>query len=251
MYLVKTQIINAKCGGSIEVVSEKSKAFEPTHLQILVNEKYSNNNYYLSFVEISNITIMGTPQLVNFDGATNSTVRGNSLVFSKEIPVGFGIFGAHNGQGLNIEVVNPHDKDVEVTVLIKGEPSEYDSIGYDVNPSRDFLFNHFQLKAASTNKILINNISRFSSGDSFKFNKFQLICFRSNTLDFDYPYIKNLMVNGESQFENIEDVHLNSTLFKELRNLNLKEFISNNKGTYITLENPSDYELNCYMTLAK
>lgn len=245
MYICKSKIINPHDSDFIEILSEKSPTFKPTHLQIHTN--YKENNIYSSYVQLCNITVMGEPQLINFDGIANIRSRGNSLVFDRELPVNFSVFGSSPGQGLTIQIVNPHDIDVEVNLLLKGESSSEDLLGTHIGPSRRYLFNHFDLKASSTTKIPLNSVTR--SGVKFKSNEFQLLCFKSKTDEWAYPYIDNIMINGESQFENIDEMNLNSIFFKELRSFEMKFFPSHGKGTFITLRNPYDHDLDCYITM--
>lgn len=143
MYLIKTQTIPCATIGYIELLAEKSEAFRPTHLQILVKEKFTNKT---SFVQICNITVIGEPQLVNFDGVTLIRSRGNSLTFKKETLVNFGVFGASQGQGLTFQLLNPHQKEVEVTVIVRGESSSSDLYGQRKDPI-NYLFHRFQLKS--------------------------------------------------------------------------------------------------------
>lgn len=246
MYLTKTQTIAPESLHYIELLSEKSESFRPTHIQILVNS-LNNLNDFSSYVEICNISVMGDPQFINYDGVTNIRSRGNSLTFKKILPIDFSTFGASAGQGLSISVFNPHLKEVEVNILLKGNPGSSDNLGERGELSRRYLFNHFKLDHG-INNIPLNNITRSGSG-KFKCSELQLLSFKTNSNDSLNPIIRNIMVAGESQFENLEDIKLNSIFFEELREFEMKELHFHGKGTYITLENPYDYELNCYMTM--
>lgn len=243
MYLTQSKIIKAESFSYIELLAEKSESFKPTHMQILVNNP--NSNCLSSYVELCNCTVMGDPQFTNSDGILNIRSRGNSLVFKKMLSVDFSVFGTHVGQGLQLELYNPHYHELEVTVLLKAN----DLLGsrFVSDKTIKYLFNHFQLKSSSIVKVPLNNITR--SGATFKCSNLQINSFKCNSEEIVYPYIKNIFCNGESQFENIDDIKLNSIFFEKLRDFEMKEFPSHGKGTYITLENPYDYDVNCYMTL--
>lgn len=247
MYLATSKIIPSRRTSSIEILAEKSVAFCPNSLQIKVNNEKDNSSK--SFLEICNVTIIGEPQLINFDGVTNTTNRGNSLVFDEELPINWNIFGASPGQGLNIEVFNPHYYDVRINILLKGEADDDNNLLGTPNKSEKsekFLFNHFRLDPLISTKVPLNIENRYGK---FQCTKFQLLCFKFGTDEYEYPYIENIMINGEYQFENVDNINLNSVFFEKLKDFKMKPFTMFSRGTYLTLKNPCEHELDCYLTM--
>ena len=74
-----------------------------------------------AIVEIAHITVMGAPQLVNFNGMRDPSMRGLSLLFkqSQEF-IDFATFGAYNGQGLVFDLINPNNYSVSVSIILSG-----------------------------------------------------------------------------------------------------------------------------------
>ena len=103
-----------------------SGAFFPQSMQMIVKNAKTKEN---SFVEICNITVMGDPQLIGFNGKTDKRQRGTSLTFKEQQDVDFAVFGSSDGQGLTFNFANPHSFDVEVTIILVGLSVEVNRIG--------------------------------------------------------------------------------------------------------------------------
>lgn len=116
-YICKDITINANCAASVEVLAP-IEGFLPKTLQMIVKNSETNQD---AVVEIANINVMGDPQLVNFNGMRNSSMRGLSLVFSQSQDfVDFVTFGAYNGQGLVFDLINPNNYSVNVSIILSG-----------------------------------------------------------------------------------------------------------------------------------
>lgn len=100
---------------------------KPDKLQILVKSlKFGKEKY----VELSNVVIMGRPQLITYNGLTNSNERGNSLIFKNYLDISdWGVFGTSQGQGLLFDFVNPFDEKLKVSIVLKGYRSSDDKLG--------------------------------------------------------------------------------------------------------------------------
>jgi len=103
-----------------------SRAFFPHLMQMIVRNAKTKED---SFVEICNVTVMGDPQLINFNGKTDKRQRGTSLVFKEAQNVDFAVFGASDGQGLAFNFANPHSFDIEVTIILIGISVETNKVG--------------------------------------------------------------------------------------------------------------------------
>lgn len=100
---------------------------KPDKLQILVKSlKFGKEKY----VELANATIMGDPQLITYNGLTNSIERGHSLIFKNYMDISdWGVFGTSQGQGLSLDFVNPFDDKLKVSIVLKGYRSSTDKLG--------------------------------------------------------------------------------------------------------------------------
>jgi len=109
--------------GEIELNPERCSALKPESLEIRAFDEKGNETW----VEILNIVVLGDPQLVNFDGETQSLNRGSSWFFKIERLVNFKTIGSREGQGLYIYLNS--DKKVSVYVKIKGSIASKEEIG--------------------------------------------------------------------------------------------------------------------------
>ncbi len=116
-YIVKNLTVAPNVASSVELLSSHKGFFAKTLMMIVVNRATLEN----SIVEIANITVMGDPQLVGFNGCTDSSLRGSSLLFFEQQNwINFSIFGAYNGQGLTFYLVNPNDYEISVSIILGG-----------------------------------------------------------------------------------------------------------------------------------
>lgn len=239
MYLTKTIKIKAESFGSVELNSEKSKGFKPLNLQIKVNSE--NDDNHSSYAEICNILVMGENQLASESGVMILDNRGNTFFFNKIRDVDFNYIYPSQGQGLIIELYNPHIYDIEVQILLSGE-----SCPYDKNKSGiKYLFKYFEIDSKSIKKLPL----KINSYDKlFSVENLQIISYDDSETDI-HPIIKNIIINGESQFENIEDVNISTKFFDDMTPFKMRELPRHSKGTYITLENKENGKIKVYIAL--
>jgi hypothetical protein len=113
-------------GHSLELTA-LSGAFSPQSIQMIVRNAKTKED---SFIEICNVTVMGDPQLINFNGKTNKSQRGTSLVFKEQQDfIDWAVFGSSVGQGLSFDFANPHSFDVEVTIILVGIDASVGMVG--------------------------------------------------------------------------------------------------------------------------
>lgn len=124
-YLLKKIVVVPGTEFELDLRPEKSIALKPEFLEIKVFDK----NGYETWVEIGCITVLGDPQVVNFDGMNNPKNRGSSWIFRDSKTVNFLTIGSSPGQGLMIYGVNPNDKEVTVYVKLKGTSASVEKIG--------------------------------------------------------------------------------------------------------------------------
>ena len=116
-YVCKDATIAYNCVVSLEILAP-TEGFLPKSLQIIVKNSETKKD---AVVEIANVTVIGDPQLVNFNGMRNSSMRGLSLVFNQSQDfVDFVTFGAYNGQGLVFDLINPNNYSVNVSIILSG-----------------------------------------------------------------------------------------------------------------------------------
>ena len=73
---------------------------------------------------------MGSPQLITYNGLTNSNERGHSLIFKNYLDISdWGVFGTGHGQGLLFDFVNPFNEKLKVSIVLKGYRSSDDKLG--------------------------------------------------------------------------------------------------------------------------
>lgn len=124
----RSAVIAAGASGSLEALAGRSGAFKPrsAYMVGIADDDPSVNARF----EIANITVMGTPQLINFDGVTNVNNRGLTDFYNLQCmpqPVDWDVFGSSQGQGLQIEVVNPDPaQDAILYVAIWGDAASAD-----------------------------------------------------------------------------------------------------------------------------
>lgn len=116
-YIVKNSTVSPNAASSAELLSSNKGFLAKTLMMIVVNRATLEN----SIVEIANVTVMGDPQLVGFNGVTDSSLRGISLVFKEQQNwINFNVFGSYEGQGLSFSLVNPNDYEISVSIILGG-----------------------------------------------------------------------------------------------------------------------------------
>lgn len=103
-----------------------TQSFYPQSLEMIVKNNKTQEN---SFVEICNITVMGDPQLINFNGISDITQRGTSLYFKKQKEIDFAVFGSSSGQGLGFSLHNPNSFNVDITFIFTGLSDYFHPLG--------------------------------------------------------------------------------------------------------------------------
>ena len=116
-YVCKDVSIASNGTHSLEILAP-IEGFLPKTLQMIVKNSETKQD---AIVEIAHITVMGAPQLVNFNGMRDPSMRGLSLLFkqSQEF-IDFATFGAYNGQGLVFDLINPNNYSVSVSIILSG-----------------------------------------------------------------------------------------------------------------------------------
>lgn len=110
-----------------EISAGRGGAFKPFEIQMHGIDETGQINH--SF-EIVNVTIMGMPQLVNYNGSYCEKDRGLIKTFENFTSVGWQVFGASQGQGLQISIRNMNkSKKGIVYVALKGCVASCDLIG--------------------------------------------------------------------------------------------------------------------------
>ena len=116
-YIVKNSTVSPQAASTVELLSSNKGFLAKTLMMIVVNRATLEN----SIVEIANVTVMGDPQLVGFNGVTDSSLRGISLVFKEQQNwINFNVFGSYEGQGLSFSLVNPNDYEISVSIILGG-----------------------------------------------------------------------------------------------------------------------------------
>lgn len=123
--------ITAGSSATIEALAGRAGAFKPRSVYMIgIGDADPSVNARL---EILNVTVMGNPQLVNFDGVTVAGNRGITDFFNLQCmpqPVDWQVFGASAGQGLQITVRNPDPAlAVQFYIAIWGDAADTSLIG--------------------------------------------------------------------------------------------------------------------------
>lgn len=114
-----------------EVLAGRAGAFKPRSVYMVgISSVDPATNVRFS---IDNITVMGAPQLVSFDGATVLTNRGLTDFFNLQCmpqPVDWAVFGSSAGQGLQFSVTNLDPNDAATLyVCVWGDAADTTLIG--------------------------------------------------------------------------------------------------------------------------
>jgi hypothetical protein len=128
---VKSLAIPAAAAATVEVLAGRGGAFKPRAVYMVgVSTADPSVNARL---EITNITVMGDPQLINFNGVTDVTQRGVTDFYNLQCmpqPVDWAVFGSSAGQGLTFSLLNP-DAAVAAFLYISiwGDAATVDMVG--------------------------------------------------------------------------------------------------------------------------
>ena len=193
-------------------------AANPISLQITVINSKNETRY----IDICNITVMGDPQLLNFNGVTDFSMRGTSLYFEKEKDVSnFSIFGSSRGQGLFFDLYNPFNEKLKVHFVLKIKDAPNNEIGCKDSFGR-FLFAKRVCDANSVKKI---KILAGRSG-AFKIRQLQINSFYENDIiQTANLEIENISICRVQQFGYLCEKHsLCSNYFSESKNVNFNVF---------------------------
>lgn len=240
----KTFSIDALSNASVELLG--FKPFRPLNLTILV-KKYDTNEE--SYCEINNITVMGNPQLINFNGTTDASMRGNSILFSKGFDISNrSIFGSSAGQGFLIDLFNPHETKIKVEIVLTGWEAKSENLGQVIftNPDK-ILFSKTKCVKNSVTKQIVQ-AGRYSA---LKSNYLQINSFNHNDKSLANLEILDISVAKKSQISSLEeDNSLSSNFFSVLKPVNFDIFgYSKSKELIITFKNTNDYDIENYITI--
>ena len=116
---------------TVEVLAGRSGAFKPRAVY-MVGIGAADPSINARF-EILDVTVMGNPQLVSYQGTTVATDRGLTDFFNLQCapqPVDWAVFGSSAGQGLNIVVRNPDPAAAAVFyIAVWGDGASPDLVG--------------------------------------------------------------------------------------------------------------------------
>lgn len=226
---------------SVEILAGKVDAFKPFNVEI----KATNIDGETKYVEILNVTVMGNPQLLNFDGVTYSQNRGSSKIFENGLPVTWQTFGGSSGQGLHFTFRNPNDCDVNISVLITGSENDSTLIGRDFHEIRQNII--FARGECNKKDKLKLNVLAGRAGKSTP-TKMSIIVLdeKSRQLNIDLCDIK--LRNNASMLPGYSSIPTN--FLDPLRGCDFGTIGSSaNQGLIFEFENPTDHNAMVYVTL--
>jgi len=122
--------VAAGAQADLEALAGRGGAFKPraaAMFGISANDSAVNVRF-----EILNVTVLGDPQLINFDGATQPANRGLSDFFNFQCapqPVDWATIGASQGQGLVVTIRNTADIDAILYLALWGDGASTGLIG--------------------------------------------------------------------------------------------------------------------------
>lgn len=127
----KSASVAASGTSNIEILAGRGGAFKPRAVY-MVGTATDDPSVNARF-EIANVTVMGEPQLINYNGLTDTTQRGVTDFYNLQCmpqPVDWAVFGSSQGQGLIIDVVNPDAAQAAfLYIAIWGDSANSDLIG--------------------------------------------------------------------------------------------------------------------------
>lgn len=244
-YVCKDVIINGNRGASVEVLAP-TEGFLPKTLQMFVKNSETRQD---AIIEIANITVMGDPQLINFNGCANPSMRGTSLVFKESQDfIDFAAFGGSVGQGLLFDLVNPNNYTVDVSIVLSGLNVSSEMLCIRGDETNRLLF---QSGTCEPEKITKIRVLAHRSG-AFECNKIQIHVLNQNMDIVDIHLVKVSSFNGtELDFELDKDSKFLTSYFNEMKQLGLKPFGSSEKQA-MTFEfyNPLKENVKVYISMS-
>lgn len=237
-YICKSFDLKPKSTASVEILS-LIKAFRSSKITIKATDLLSNKE---TFCEICNVTVLGEPQLVSFNGVTDSSLRGSSLLFSDLDVSNWGIFGCSPGQGLIIDVCNPHESQIKIEILISGWETK-----------SSYLCNRVWI--TNKNRIAFSKINVAKNSISVM----KIFAGRSGALKPNFWKIQsdkslkitNILVLKKQQIRFVnENSEISSDLFSNLSKINIDSFGScDSQGLEISFKNEYDYDVEVYVSI--
>jgi hypothetical protein len=116
---------------NIEILAGRGGAFKPRAVYMVGTA--TDDPSVNARLEIANVTVMGEPQLINYNGLTDVTQRGITDFYNLQCmpqPVDWAVFGSSQGQGLIIDVVNPDTAQTAyLYIALWGDAASSDLIG--------------------------------------------------------------------------------------------------------------------------
>lgn len=243
-YVCKDATIAYNCAASLEILAP-TEGFLPKSLQMIVKNSETKKD---SVVEIANVTVIGDPQLVNFNGCVNRLMRGTSLVFKEaQNFIDFAAFGASAGQGLLLDLVNPNQYPADVSVILSGLNVSSKMLCVRSDDADRLLF---QSDICESEKITKVRVLAGRAG-AFKCNKIQINALDKENNVVDLHLIKVSSFAGtELDFELEKDSKFLTSYFNEMKCLGLKPFGSCEKQA-MTFEfyNPLKEDVRVYISM--
>jgi len=237
-YICKSFELKPESTASVEILS-LIKAFRSSRVTIKTTDLVSNRE---TFCEICNVTVLGEPQLVSFNGVTDASLRGSSLLFSDLDVSNWGIFGCSPGQGLIIDITNPHKSRIKIEILISGwetKSSYLCSRIWTTNKNRIA----FSKITVVKNSISVMKIFAGRSG-AIKPNFWKIQSDKSLK-------ITNISVLKKQQIHFInENSEISSDFFSNLSKISIDSFGScDSQGLEISFKNEYDYDVEVYVSI--
>lgn len=235
-YICKSFNLKPNSIANVEILS-LIKAFRSSKITIKTTNLVSNKE---TFCEICNITVLGEPQLVSFNGVTDASLRGSSLLFSDLDVSNWGIFGCSPGQGLIIDVCNPHESQIKIEIFISGweTKSSYLCNRIWANNKNRIAFSKIN---AAKNSISVMKIFAGRSG-ALKPNFWKIQSDKSLK-------ITNVSVLKKQQIRSVnENSEISSNFFSDLSKINIDSFGScDSQGLEISFKNEYDCDVEVYV----
>lgn len=240
-FLFKNINIAANSSCNMEILSGIFLAFKPFELQIQVKDE---NNEELD-CEILGMYIMGSPQLISFDGTTIELFRGNTKIFKKSKQIDFCTFGSSSGQGLNINLLNPYNKELQITILVIGSEDIIDHIGRGGLSESKYLFSKYHLKPNENQKIsiLAGRIGIMVP------KKLQIVVLDNQGKSTNINLL-DITHRKSSLLANYAPYKLSTSFFEDPREINLGKFgASENQALVFEFENPTNKDVKVFINL--
>lgn len=123
-------VVAAGANVDIEALAGRGGAFKPRAVY-MVGTGSDDSAVNVRF-EIANVTVLGDPQLINFDGVAQPANRGLSDFFNLQCapqPVDWATIGSSPGQGLVVTAINTGAVDAILYIAIWGDGASTGLIG--------------------------------------------------------------------------------------------------------------------------